>query len=105
MKQPTTSFTFRLLYQFHQLHLEGKISTHDFMGALHRISDNAFPQCIPVCLQSNASFTAMLIDFVQDPTPQFRMVMHVWRFLTATKCAKAKLMGLMTTFLTTIRGT
>lgn len=29
--------------------------------------------------------TAMPIDFVQDPSPQFRMVMRVWRFLTATK--------------------
>ena len=46
MKQPTTLFTFCLLCQFHQLHLEGKISTHDFMGALRHISDNAFLQLL-----------------------------------------------------------
>ncbi|KAF8810573.1 hypothetical protein BYT27DRAFT_7091579, partial [Phlegmacium glaucopus] len=67
MKQPTTAFTFRLLRQFHLLHLEGKVSAYDFIGALRRLSDNAFPQRIP------------------DPSPQFRMVMCVWRFLTATK--------------------
>ncbi|KAF8803122.1 hypothetical protein BYT27DRAFT_7226149 [Phlegmacium glaucopus] len=67
MKQPTTAFTFCLLHQFHLLHLEGKVSAYDFIGALRRLSDNAFPQRIP------------------DPSPQFRMVMCVWHFLTATK--------------------
>ena len=84
MKQPTTVFTFRLLRQFHLLHLEGKISAYDFIGALRRMSDNAFPQRIPVCL-SHMSFNPMPIDFLQDPSPQFWMVMRVWHFLTATK--------------------
>jgi len=48
MNQPTTAFTFRVLRQFHLHHLEGKESAYDFIGALRRMSDNAFPQRIPV---------------------------------------------------------
>ncbi|KDR72437.1 hypothetical protein GALMADRAFT_51291, partial [Galerina marginata CBS 339.88] len=44
MSQPTTAFTFQVLKQFHLLHLEGKLSAYDFIGALRRLSDNAFPQ-------------------------------------------------------------
>jgi hypothetical protein len=51
MKQPTTAFTFHVLRQFHLHHLEGKVSAYDFIGALRRLSDNAFPQRIPVCLE------------------------------------------------------
>ncbi|KIM36002.1 hypothetical protein M413DRAFT_20657 [Hebeloma cylindrosporum] len=67
MTQPTTAFTFPVLKQFHLLHLEGKLSAYDFIGALRRLSDSAFPQRIA------------------DPSPQFRLIMRIWRFLTATK--------------------
>jgi len=49
MTQPTTAFTFQVLKQFHLLHLEGKLSAYDFIGALRRLSDTAFPQRIAVC--------------------------------------------------------
>lgn len=48
--QPTMAFTFRVLRQFHIHHLEGKESVHDFIGALRRLSDNMFPQRVPVHL-------------------------------------------------------
>ena len=48
--QPTMAFTFRVLRQFHIHHLEGKESVHDFIGALRRLSDNMFPQRVPVRL-------------------------------------------------------
>jgi hypothetical protein len=51
MKQPTTAFTFRVLRQFHLQHLEGKVSAYDFIGALRRLTDSAFPQRVPVCLE------------------------------------------------------
>jgi len=49
VNQPTTAFTFQVLRQFHLYHLESKESVHDFVGALRRLTDNTFPQTVPVC--------------------------------------------------------
>ena len=49
MTQPTTAFTFQVLKQFHLLHLKGKLSAYDFIGALHCLFDTAFPQWIAIC--------------------------------------------------------
>jgi len=51
MTQPSTAFTFQVLKQFHLLHLEGKLSAYDFIGALRLISDSAFPQRVAVCIR------------------------------------------------------
>ncbi|KAF8074505.1 hypothetical protein FPV67DRAFT_1725303 [Lyophyllum atratum] len=67
LRRPTTAFTFNVLKQFHLHHLESKESAYDFIGALRRLTDNAFAHQ------------------VSDPYPQFRLVMRVWRILTATK--------------------
>ena len=83
MTQPTTAFTFRVLKQFHIFHLEGKLSAYDFIGALRCISDSAFPQRIAVCITT--FLCPKFTQLFQDPSPQFRMIMRIWRFLTATK--------------------
>ena len=56
MTQPTTAFTFQVLKQFHILHLEGKLSAYDFIGALRRLSDNAFPQRTAVCIRATSDY-------------------------------------------------
>ncbi|EDR13065.1 uncharacterized protein LACBIDRAFT_322486 [Laccaria bicolor S238N-H82] len=40
--RPTMAFTFNILKQFHIHHLESKESAYDFIGALQRLTDNAF---------------------------------------------------------------
>ncbi|KAF8955089.1 hypothetical protein BDZ97DRAFT_1968746 [Flammula alnicola] len=67
INQPTTAFSFQVLHQFHIHHLESKESAYDFIGSLRRLTDNAFPQ------------------HIADPSSQFRMVMRIWRLLTAMK--------------------
>jgi CxC2 like cysteine cluster associated with KDZ transposases len=47
--QPVMAFTFQVLQQFHLHHLESKESAYDFIGALRRLTDNAFPQRVSVC--------------------------------------------------------
>ena len=65
MTQPTTAFTFQVLKQFHLLHLEGKLSAYDFIGALCHLSDNVFPQQTAVCIRttSDYQFTYLIQDF------------------------------------------
>ncbi|KAF8955769.1 hypothetical protein BDZ97DRAFT_1709000 [Flammula alnicola] len=67
LDRPSTAFSFRLLKQFHLLHLESKTAAYDFIGTLRRLTDNAFAQS------------------TSDPYPQFRLVMRVWRILQAKK--------------------
>ncbi|CAA7262273.1 unnamed protein product [Cyclocybe aegerita] len=67
LRQPKTAFTFRTLKTFHILHLELKVAAYDFIRSLRRLTDNMFAHKIP------------------DPYPQFRLVVRVWRLLTATK--------------------
>jgi hypothetical protein len=52
MRRPTMAFTFNLLHQFHLHHLESKASAYDFIGALRRITDNAFAKDTPVGLNT-----------------------------------------------------
>ncbi|KAJ3493118.1 hypothetical protein NLJ89_g11089 [Agrocybe chaxingu] len=67
LRQPKTAFTFQTLKTFHILHLESKVAAYDFIGSLRRLTDNMFAHKTP------------------DPYPQFRLVVRVWRLLTATK--------------------
>ncbi|KAI0028126.1 hypothetical protein K488DRAFT_59456, partial [Vararia minispora EC-137] len=48
LRAPQTAFTFRLLKTFHLIHLEGKASALDLMGALRRLTDNVFTDDVPV---------------------------------------------------------
>jgi len=48
MRRPTMAFTWHVCHLFHILHLESKISTHDFIGSLRRLTDNTFAQDVPV---------------------------------------------------------
>ena len=52
MRRPMMAFTFNLLHQFHLHHLESKASAYDFIGALRRITNNAFAQDMPVGLNT-----------------------------------------------------
>lgn len=66
-KRPSMAFTFTVLKQFHIHHLEAKESAYDFIGSLHRLTDNMFA------------------SEVSDPYPRFLRVMCFWRVLIATK--------------------
>ncbi|KAF8965358.1 hypothetical protein BDZ97DRAFT_1904028 [Flammula alnicola] len=65
LARPQMAFTFQLLETFHILHLKSKIAKYDFVGALRRLTDNAF------------------VHNVSDPYPQFRVVTQVWTVLKA----------------------
>ena len=65
------------------MYLKGKLSAFDFIGALHCLSDNTFPQQIGVCIRTTSDYQFTYL--IQDPSLQFRL-MHVWHFLNATKC-------------------
>ncbi|EIN05125.1 hypothetical protein PUNSTDRAFT_30488, partial [Punctularia strigosozonata HHB-11173 SS5] len=67
MDQPTTAFTFSLLRDFHMHSLTSKKSAYDFVLALRRLSNNAFPDSVP------------------DIYPQFLCVIRVWRYLIMLK--------------------
>ncbi|KAF8873364.1 hypothetical protein CPB84DRAFT_1895273, partial [Gymnopilus junonius] len=64
---PESAFTFQLLHNFHLHHLESKATKYDYMGALRRLTDNAF--------------TSEVLDLY----PQFQVVTQVWMVLTAKK--------------------
>lgn len=49
VREPNTVFTVAVMKEFDLFHLEGKLNTYDYIGALRRLSDNAFSQSIPVC--------------------------------------------------------
>lgn len=46
--RPTMAFTLTVLKQFHLHHLESKESAYDFIGALRRLTDNAFAHEVAV---------------------------------------------------------
>jgi CxC2 like cysteine cluster associated with KDZ transposases len=48
MVRPTTGFTFKLLETFHLDCLQSKKSAYDYIGALRRRTNNAFPDDVPV---------------------------------------------------------
>lgn len=49
VKQPSLAFTFNVLKDFHLHTLESKKSAYDFVSALRRWTNNAFPMDVPVC--------------------------------------------------------
>ncbi|TFK35116.1 hypothetical protein BDQ12DRAFT_726248 [Crucibulum laeve] len=67
--RPVMAFTFEVLDQFHLHHLESKESAYDFIGALWRLTDNAFAHDI------------------SNPYPQFRIAMRVWRIIVSWRHA------------------
>lgn len=56
-----TVFTVPLLRLWHQLWLNSKTTTLDFMRCLSRLSDNAFPANVKVCTPSQWSSTLWLM--------------------------------------------
>lgn len=48
LERPKTAFTFAVLKQFHVLGLAAKISAYDFFNTLVNMTDNAFPNKVPV---------------------------------------------------------
>ncbi|KAJ3511561.1 hypothetical protein NMY22_g15609 [Coprinellus aureogranulatus] len=66
---PRTAFTFRVLKQFHLLHLVSKINVQDFCKGLFRLTDNAF--------HISTNFKSFQEAFAQ--------AMSIWRLATATK--------------------
>jgi hypothetical protein len=49
-KQPRTAFMFDVLDYFHIDQVECKTSANNFFTKLRRLTDNAFPHTVPVCL-------------------------------------------------------
>ena len=52
LERPETVFTFAVPKQFHVLGLVAKISTYDFFNTLVNMTDNAFPNKVPVSTSS-----------------------------------------------------
>ncbi|KAJ7732066.1 hypothetical protein DFH07DRAFT_755417 [Mycena maculata] len=67
--RPTTGFTFNFMESSHLDVLESKKSAYDFIAALRRKTNNAFPQTVP------------------DVYKLFLRVMRVWRALVMEKCS------------------
>ncbi|KAI0312439.1 hypothetical protein OF83DRAFT_1087012 [Amylostereum chailletii] len=65
--EPSTVFTSKVLEEFHLHNLESKKAAYDYLGALRRLSDNAF--------------TAE----IQNPYTAFLRVVQIWGLLTARK--------------------
>ncbi|KAJ7436964.1 hypothetical protein B0H11DRAFT_1754208 [Mycena galericulata] len=61
--QPKTAFTFTVLDECHFHNLEAKKAAYDYMGALRRLTDNAFTSDVP------------------DPYENFLRAMRVWNYL------------------------
>jgi hypothetical protein len=61
LKRPTMAFTFNVLHQFHLHHLESKESAHDFIGALRRLTDNAFAHEVSVSQMTAALRISLLM--------------------------------------------
>jgi hypothetical protein len=53
MRDPRTAFTFKLLKEFHIHSLESKKAAYGYMGAIQRLTDNAFTAGTPVCPKIN----------------------------------------------------
>lgn len=47
-RSPTSAFTFEVLKSFHLHSLQSKASAYDFVGAIQRLTDNAFTHDVPV---------------------------------------------------------
>jgi CxC2 like cysteine cluster associated with KDZ transposases len=81
-RDPRTAFTFSVLKQFHLHNLESKKSAYDYLGALRRLSDNAFTADVPVSIQCMIiSHPLWLIQFRQNPYATFLRVVRVWRLI------------------------
>ncbi|KAJ7710762.1 hypothetical protein B0H17DRAFT_837153, partial [Mycena rosella] len=48
VKETRTAFTFTVMKQCHLHNLEAKKAAYDYMGALRRLTDNAFTEDVPV---------------------------------------------------------
>ena len=82
---PHSAFTLSLLRTWHQLWLNAKISTHHFMRALTRYTNNAFPHDVKVRMPIVCSVVFSLIIPMQDHTREFRFVSRLYAHLTMVK--------------------
>ncbi|KIJ43647.1 hypothetical protein M422DRAFT_169455 [Sphaerobolus stellatus SS14] len=69
MSRPRTAFTFRLLKLFHMLNHVARTTQWDFVGTLHRLTDNVNPKGTPNIYKT------------------FKEVQRQWRVVRAWKCA------------------
>lgn len=51
-QDPRTAFSFAVLKQFHLHNLESKKAAYDYLGALRRLTDNAFTADVSVGFES-----------------------------------------------------
>lgn len=56
-REPKTAFTLKVLKEFHLHNLESKQAAYDYMGAIRRLTDNAFTADVPV------RFVASFVSF------------------------------------------
>ena len=71
IERPTMAFTFNVLKQFHIHHLESKESAYDFIGALQRLTDNAFAHEVAVSLCFGYPNSIFMFCIKRTPTPSF----------------------------------
>jgi len=84
--KPKTAFTFDVLDNFLIDALECKTSARSFYQKLCRLSNNAFPDSLPVS-NSNPRLLSLLHVFIQDRYRELMRVSRMWRDLSNRKRA------------------
>lgn len=59
-REPRTAYTFNILKEFHLHNLESKKAAYDYLGALRRLTNNAFTADVPVRLHAFLTPTSSL---------------------------------------------
>jgi hypothetical protein len=80
MERPETAFTFAVLDDFHLQSLTSKKPVQDYVDALRKHTEPAFPQAVPVRVYSLFGAWA-LIGSSQNRYKEFTYVQRVWRYL------------------------
>ena len=80
-RDPKTAFTFKVLKEFHLHNLESKKAAYDYLGAIRRLTDNAFMADVLVSLIHSYPEKSWRDNVAQDPAMNFYRVVRVWRLL------------------------
>lgn len=84
MEKPETTFTFAVLKNLHIHGLTSKKSTYDYFNALQRLTNNTFPQTVPVRMFP-PSYPVLISS--QDCYWEMLRVSRVWQHLAIVRCS------------------
>ena len=81
---PKTAFTFAVLREYSMHNIQSKCGAFDFMLSLRCLTDNVFPECVPVS-QSHLKARLKLIRVFKNPYKSLLRVSRIWEYLTTKK--------------------